>query len=385
MKNIGILGAGQLGQMLALAGYPLGQRFTFLDTSGSPSADIGTTLIDLDSTQQGNFLAQVDVITYEFEHLPLEVAQNLEKYKPLHPSSRALQICQNRGLEKALFTQLEIATPAYKLVSSLEELILTHTELGRDAQQKLVVKTTTQGYDGKGQAVLNPDANIEDLANCWQQLSQQQKTTKELIVETFVDFKREVSLIAVRGQEGELAFYPLAENHHQDGILRFSQAPLANISPATQQQAEAYLTKLLNELKYVGVLALELFELTDGSLLANEIAPRVHNSGHWTQNGAATSQFENHLRAVAGLPLGSTEAIGYSCMVNIIGEPPATAEVLKIAGAKLHLYGKEARAGRKIGHINLVAASLDELKTQLDKLVPLLPNQPTYQLSQLAN
>lgn len=383
MQNIGILGAGQLGQMLALAGYPLGQRFTFLDTTGSPSADIGTTLIDLDTTQQGNFLAAVDVITYEFEHLPLAVAQSLEKYKPMYPSSRALQVCQNRGLEKALFTQLGIATPEYKLVNSLEELTAAHAELGTAASRKLVVKTTTQGYDGKGQAVLSPSATAEDLASCWQQLSQAQKDTQQLIVEAFVDFQREVSLLAVRGQQGELAFYPLAENHHEDGILRFSQAPLNNLAASTQEQAEAYITKLLNELNYVGVLALELFELADGSLMANEIAPRVHNSGHWTQNGAATSQFENHLRAVAGLPLGSTQAQGYSCMVNIIGEAPNTAEMLKIAGAQLHLYGKEPRAGRKLGHINLVANSLEELQQQLEALQPLMPNQPAYKLTQL--
>lgn len=395
--HIGILGAGQLGQMLALAGYPLGHRFTFLDTSGSPSADIGTTLnldsslnLDADSTTRpdsaaaqsaahlAQFLQQVDVVTYEFEHLPVDLVEKIEQHKPVYPSSRALKICQNRGLEKALFTQLSIPTPEYQLVNSAAELHAAVATLG--PQQPLVAKTLTEGYDGKGQAVIKPKASTTELDAIWNQLGQRQ-----LIVEKFIDFEREVSIIAVRDTQGKVSFYPLAENHHDAGILRYSLAPLPNLSPAIQQQAESLIQALLQELDYVGVLTLELFQQANGQLLANEMAPRVHNSGHWTQNGAITSQFENHLRAITGLPLGATTALAPTCMLNIIGHKPDPQQLLQHPHLHLHLYGKTERPGRKLGHINLVAATTNDLLEQVSQLAPLLPQAPAPKFSCLAN
>lgn len=373
--RVGILGAGQLGQMLALAGYPLGQRFVFLDTTGNPSADIGQTLVDKNNARLEEFLSQVDVVSYEFEHLPVELVRQIEQQKPVYPSSRALQVCQNRGLEKALFTQLDIPTPEYHLVDSLESLQQAVTALTTKHQKPVVIKTVTEGYDGKGQAVLKDDAS-QAVAEAWQKIG-----GRELIVEAFIDFVREVSIIAVRSQAGEVRFYPIAENHHVDGILRYSFAPLPNLNAELQRQAETYIKALLNELDYVGILTLELFQQADGQLMANEMAPRVHNSGHWTQNGAATSQFENHLRAVAGLPLGSTAARLPTCMVNIIGKNGDVQQLLSIEGLHLHLYGKEERAGRKLGHVNLVAANSEELLAKVEEVAKLLPEAPLPKFS----
>lgn len=366
--RVGILGAGQLGQMLALAGYPLGQRFVFLDTGGSPSADIGHVLVDPDHQHLSSFLEQVDRVTYEFEHLPVDLVREIEKHKPVFPSSRALEVCQNRGLEKALFTRLQIPTPEYRLVSSAKELAEATTELGLAGQRPVVAKSVTEGYDGKGQAVLR---SSEEAAAAWQTIGHTQ-----LIVEAFVDFVREVSMIAVRSQQGEVAFYPMAENHHVDGILRYSLAPLPDLDAGIQQQAEKYIQALLQELDYVGVLTLELFQKADGTLVANEMAPRVHNSGHWTQNGAVTSQFENHLRAVAGLPLGSTRALHPTCMLNLVAKLPALHRVLANENAHLHLYGKEERAGRKLGHINLVGDEAISLVEAVEQLAKDLPEAP---------
>lgn len=374
--RIGILGAGQLGQMLALAGYPLGQRFTFLDTSGSPSAEIGTTLLSTQTDNQlESFCNQVDLVTYEFEHLPLNLVQQLEQQKPVFPSSKALAVCQNRGLEKALFNQLNIPTPEYQLVTNAQQLETAVSLLINKHSKPVVIKTVTDGYDGKGQAVVK-QLEGTDFAQIWAQLGQ-----KELIVETFINFVREVSIIAVRSTTGELAFYPMAENHHVDGILRYSIAPLPNLSTATSQKAQEYISALLNELNYVGVLTLELFEQADGQLLANEMAPRVHNSGHWTQEGAVTCQFENHLRALSGLPLGSTAVTKPTCMLNLIGKNADYAQLLKHENLHLHLYGKEERSGRKIGHLNLQAASVTELAEQVMQLAQQLPDAPLPKFS----
>jgi len=366
--RVGILGAGQLGQMLALAGYPLGQRFVFLDTSGHPSADIGTLLVDPQNQKLADFLAQVDRVTYEFEHLPVELVKEIEQHKPVFPSSRALEVCQNRAREKALLTELKLPTAEYRLVFSAEELAAAVQDLGEARQRPVVAKSVTEGYDGKGQAVLR---RAEEAEQAWASIGHSQ-----LLVEAFVDFVREVSIIAVRGQDGQVAFYPIAENHHVDGILRYSLAPLPDLLPETQQQAEGYIQALLQELDYVGVLTLELFQKADGQLLVNEMAPRVHNSGHWTQNGAVTSQFENHLRAVAGLPLGSTQARHPTCMLNLIGQAPSMQTVLAMENAHLHLYGKEEREGRKLGHINLVAKDTTRLVEQVETLAKSLPAAP---------
>ncbi|WP_151704864.1 5-(carboxyamino)imidazole ribonucleotide synthase [Nitrincola alkalilacustris] len=366
--RIGILGAGQLGQMMALAGYPLGNRFVFLDTSGSPSADIGTVVMDQAEQSLDQFLQQVDCVTYEFEHLPLALVKAVEERKPLYPGSEAIRVCQNRAEEKALFTRLGIPVADYRLVSSAQELAAATTELGGVQKIPVVAKSLTEGYDGKGQAVLR---NPAEAGDAWQKIGHPQ-----LIVESFVDFVREVSIIAVRGRDAQVVFYPIAENYHSEGILRYSMAPLPDVSEQLQAQAEGYIHQLLDALDYVGVLTLELFQTRDGRLLANEMAPRVHNSGHWTQNGAITSQFENHLRAVQGVPLGSTVARGLTCMINIIGEHGDLSGLLEIEGAHLHLYGKEERVGRKLGHVNLVADSYEDLLKLVDRARGLLPGAP---------
>lgn len=375
--RIGVLGAGQLGQMLALSGYPLGNRFAFFDTTGSPSADIGTTLSDTSGVKLDEFLAQVDLVTYEFEHLPLALVQQVAQEKALYPGVEALRVCQNREAEKTLFDQLSIPVADYRLVSSADELAQACTELMRAGAPAVVAKSITEGYDGKGQAVLRDPEQAEEA---WAQIGH-----ARLIVEAFVSFVREVSIIAVRDQQGEVVFYPLAENNHVDGILRYSLAPLPDLSDAVQQQAESYIHKLLDALEYVGVLTLELFQQADGTLLANEMAPRVHNSGHWTQDGAISSQFENHLRAIQGLPLGSTQAIAATCMINIIGRMGDVAAILAVEGSHLHLYGKSERAGRKLGHINLVAADIDTLLQRVNQVAALLPDAPPPAFSFVAD
>jgi len=368
--KIGVLGAGQLGRMLALAGYPLDMTFSFYDTSGAPSVGLGTVYIDPDDTQQelDRFLEQVDLVTYEFEHLPLGLARAVEARKPLHPSSESLRVCQNRAEEKALFTELGIPTPRYRLVQSAEELAQAAAELGCP----VVAKSVTEGYDGKGQAVLRSPAEAQ---TAWDSIRHPQ-----LIVEAFVDFTRELSIIAVRSSRGEVAIYPMAENNHQAGILRYSIAPAPKLSPDLDAQARNYIHRLLERLGHVGVLTLELFETADG-LLANEMAPRVHNSGHWTQNGCPTSQFENHLRAVAGLPLGDCRALAPTCMINLIGRTGDRQAVLRHGFAHLHLYGKSERPGRKLGHINILADDYEELARRVQQCVAELPEAAPFKCS----
>ncbi|WP_355661721.1 5-(carboxyamino)imidazole ribonucleotide synthase [Halomonas salifodinae] len=367
--NIGVLGAGQLGRMLALAGYPLGNRFTFLDTTGHPSAGIGEVLIDTDQKHLADFLAKVDLVTYEFEHLPVALVQAIEEQKPVYPSSEAIRVCQNRAEEKALFDRLGIPTPAYRLVEHADELEAAARELGCP----VVAKSVTEGYDGKGQAVIRDPSEAQAA---WRAIGH-----PRLIVEAFVDFVREVSIIAVRGRDGQVVFYPMAENVHVDGILRYSVAPMPDLDEAVQQVADGYIRALLDELDYVGVLTLELFQTRDGKLLANEMAPRVHNSGHWTQDGAVTSQFENHLRAIQGLPLGDTAARQPTCMINVIGREGESAEILAIPDAHLHRYDKSERAGRKLAHVNLVAPTHAALLERVRACAALLPEAPAPRFS----
>ena len=367
--NIGVLGAGQLGRMLALAGYPLANRFTFLDTTGHPSAGIGEVMIDTDRKHLENFLEKVDLVTYEFEHLPVPLVQAIEEHRPVHPSSEAIRVCQNRAEEKALFDRLAIPTPAYRLVESAEALESAARELGTP----VVAKSVTEGYDGKGQAVLKDPS---EAADAWRTINH-----PRLIVEAFVDFVREVSIIAVRGRDGEVAFYPMAENQHVDGILRYSIAPMPDLDDSVQQTADGYIRALLDELDYVGVLTLELFQTRDGALLANEMAPRVHNSGHWTMDGAVTSQFENHLRAIQGLPLGDTAARMPTCMVNVIGREGEAAELLALPDAHLHRYDKTERPGRKLAHVNLLAPTHEALLERARACAALLPDAPELRFS----
>jgi 5-(carboxyamino)imidazole ribonucleotide synthase len=356
--TIGILGGGQLGYMLALAGYPLGLHFRFLDPS--PEAPVGriaarVTVPFDDRKALEKFASGLELVTYEFENVPVESARFLEKFVPVLPSTAALEVAQDRLTEKQLFQKLGIPTTDYITPKVGEELEPLLKKLG----YPVIIKTRRLGYDGKGQWILR---NAEGLA-----LAKEELPKVPLILERFVPFTRELSVVAARSRSGEVAIYPLVENHHREGILRLSLAPAANLSAAIQKAAEEAARSVLEELKYVGVLAIEFFE-HDGQLLANEMAPRVHNSGHWTIEGAVTSQFENHLRAVVGLPLGSTAPIGSSAMVNLIGELPETRDVLRVTGAHLHLYGKTARPGRKLGHLTVHAANAEALSARIGEL-----------------
>jgi 5-(carboxyamino)imidazole ribonucleotide synthase len=325
------MGGGQLGRMLALAGIPLGLSFRFLDPSpDAPAGEVGELLVgEYDDTELLDRLADgAAVVTYEFENVPVASAERVGAI----PAAAALEASQDRLVEKQLFRRLGI--PTAKIDDEVETF-------------PAILKTRRLGYDGKGQRLVEtrpePDSGQ--------------------ILEERIRFERELSLLAVRGLDGDTRFWPLVENVHEGGILRTSRAPAA---AAPQAEAEGYATRLLDELSYVGVLALELFD-AGGRLLANEFAPRVHNTGHWTIEGAATSQFENHLRAVLGLPLGSTDS-RRSVMVNLVGRVPSSEDALRVEGAHLHLYGKEPRLGRKLGHVTLVEPTT-ERERALDRLV----------------
>jgi 5-(carboxyamino)imidazole ribonucleotide synthase len=362
-QRIGVLGAGQLGRMLAIAGYPLGQKFGFYGLNhDEPSALLGHMHVHSDDTQSLAKLVEfADVITFESENTDVELVRQIAQTTPVYPGEKSLYMSQHRGREKGLFTQLNIPCAPYQLVDSLESLHQAVLHIGLPA----VLKTTTEGYDGKGQFVLR-DANQIDQA--WSEIG-----GRELILEGFVDFQRELSIIAVRNANNEHVYYPLVQNVHHQGILRYSVAPARKVTDAVQKQAEQYMLSLLDELDHVGVLTLELFETAQG-LVANEMAPRVHNSGHWTIEGANTSQFENHVRAICGLPLGDTSPRQpLAAMVNIIGQIGPVHEVLKQPNMSLHLYDKAERAGRKIGHITVLADSEEELFDSMKTLSAFLP------------
>ncbi len=365
--TIGILGGGQLGYMLALAGYPLGLHFRFLDPS--PEAPVGRIAqrVTADYTDQAaleKFASGLELVTYEFENVPVEAANSLAKRVPVYPPPAALEAAQDRLAEKSLFRKLGIATTEFAAVSNSSELDTAVKAIGLPA----VLKTSRMGYDGKGQWILRTP---QDVAKAKPELPR-----VTLILERFVPFTRELSILAVRSRNAETAIYPLIENHHRSGILRLSLAPAPRLEPPIQRAAERAAHRVLESLQYVGVLALEFFE-HQGELLANEMAPRVHNSGHWTIEGAVTSQFENHLRAVLGLPLGSTGPAGHCAMLNLIGDLPESAEVLAVPDAHLHLYGKSPRPGRKLGHVTLRAASPERLALRLSEL-PAFFHRPDF-------
>ena len=357
--KIGIIGAGQLGRMLALAGYPLGLQFRFLDPAHDACAGqvAPQQVANFDDTAAlATLAAECDAVTFEFENVPHDALVFLGEHAPVFPPAAALEIAQDRLAEKTLFGKLDIPTPAFATVDSRSELDAAVQRIGLPA----VIKTRRLGYDGKGQALLRTAADVD---TAWAELG-----GVALLLEQFVDFDREVSLVAVRSREGEIRYYPLTENEHRNGMLHLSRPRPGD--PA-QSQAEEEVRRLLVHLDYVGVLAFEFFQV-GSRLLANEIAPRVHNSAHWTIEGAETSQFENHLRAVAGLPLGSTRAITASAMLNLVGQLPLHEQVLGIEGAHLHDYGKQPRAGRKVGHATLRANSESELDRSLDQLLSMV-------------
>ena len=348
MTTVGILGGGQLARMMALAGAPLGLRFLVMDTAPDACAGQFAPLLVgdyRDESALAEFASKVDVATFDFENVPAESAEWLAQRVPVFPNPRALAVAQDRLVEKSLFRELGIPVGAFADVGSLDALRSEVDRLGGAC----ILKTRRLGYDGKGQFRIKSPADVDAA---WQALGAQAGTVG-LIVEAFIPFERELSVVAVRGRDGEFRTWPLTENWHVDGVLSASLAP-AQVDAVLAEAAYAHARRLAESLDYVGVFALELF-YRDGELLANEMAPRVHNSGHWTIEGAETSQFQNHLRAVLGLPLGETRVLGHACMLNWIGEMPDAAPVLQEAGGHWHDYGKEPRAGRKVGHATLRA------------------------------
>jgi 5-(carboxyamino)imidazole ribonucleotide synthase len=362
--RIGVLGGGQLGRMLALAGYNYGFRFVCFEPS--PEAQMGHVAPHRIATFNDHaaleaFAQEVDLVTYEFENVPADAVRHLEPLRPVHPNSRALATTQDRILEKACFGRLGIETNAHHAVATLADLQAAVAALGTPC----VLKTRRFGYDGKGQAVIRDSAPVA-VAAAWKAVGEQPS-----ICEAFVAFDREVSIVAARSTTGEIVTYPLVENHHRGGILRKTIAPAPNLTPALQALAEGYVRRVLEDLDYVGVLAIEFFQVGD-HLLGNEMAPRVHNSGHWTMDGATTSQFANHLRALAGWKLGDTQPTGHAVMLNIIGTSPAPEALASVPGARIHLYAKSARPGRKLGHVNVVGASPAAIAASVSELERLI-------------
>ena len=361
MSTVGILGGGQLARMLALEGAPLGVRFLVMDAVADACAGQFAPMVVGDYTDQAalaEFASRIDVATFDFENVPAESARWLTERVAVYPNPRALGTAQDRLAEKTLFRELGIPVPPFATIDTRAQLDAAIADVGTPC----ILKTRRLGYDGKGQFRIRSSA---DADAAWDALGAQADKVG-LILEGFVAFQRELSVVAVRGRDGEFRTWPLTENWHVDGVLSASLAP-AIVPPALAETACAYARQLAEALDYVGVFALELF-CRDGELLANELAPRVHNSGHWTIEGAETSQFQNHLRAVLGLPLGSTRMVGHACMLNWIGATPDAAPVLAEPGGHWHDYGKEPREGRKVGHATLRAESVDALSIALERV-----------------
>lgn len=369
-KAVGILGGGQLARMLALAGVPLGLRFQVLDPAADACAGQITPQLVAgydDADALARFAAEMEVVTFDFENVPAASAEQLAGRVKVFPNPAALATAQDRLSEKTLFRKLDIPVPAFEDVQTREGLEAAIGRIGTPC----ILKTRRLGYDGKGQFRIH---QAQDAAAAWEALGAQAQKVG-LILEAFVPFERELSVVAVRGRDGEFRTWPLTWNWHVDGVLSASLAPAPAVDAALMDKASGYARRLAEALDYVGVFALELF-CRGSELMANEMAPRVHNSGHWTIEGAQTSQFENHLRAVLGLPLGATDAIGHACMLNWLGEMPDPAPVLGEAGGHWHDYGKQPREGRKVGHATLRADTPQALAAALQRLGDAYERQP---------
>lgn len=356
--KVGILGGGQLGQMLAQAAKVLGVETLVLDPT--PDAVAGQVTEHLakpwDDAAALDALAGCDVVTYEFENVPRETVEALASRVPVHPAPEALVLSGDRLLEKRFFQSLGIEPAPFVPVSSRAELDAAIAEIGLPA----VLKTRRFGYDGKGQAVLSAARDVEAA---WEKLGGQ-----DLVLEGFVPFDREISIGAARGRDGSMRYWPATENVHIDGILHLSTAPAENVDAALFEKASAGLEAIMAQLDYVGVLVVEFFQLGD-RLIANEMACRAHNSTHWTIEGAPASQFENQIRAVVGMPLGATEAKGFSTMLNLVGEIPDLSALEDQPGTAIHRYGKVARLGRKLGHITVTAESRALLASRVARVL----------------
>jgi len=356
-RRIGVLGGGQLGQMLGLAAIPLGIECVFYDPAPDAPARVAGKHVCApwdDQAALAAFAKDVDVVTFEFENVPAASVAFLAERRPVRPGVRSLEQTSDRIKEKEFLRSVGVPVQPFANIANAADLDLALATVGGHG----VLKTRTLGYDGKGQRVVRTAA---ELAPAWRELGE-----RPCIYEAFVPFDREVSVVATRALDGTTAVYPLVENLHTQGILFRSVAP-ARVPDALAAAAARHAKAVLDGLAHVGTLALEMF-VADGTLVANEIAPRVHNSGHWTIQGARTSQFENHMRAVAGLPLGDAGAPEFAAMVNLIGGVPETAEILAIPGASAQLYGKSPRPGRKVAHMNVVAPTREELHARLERL-----------------
>ena len=361
-RRIGVLGGGQLGQMIGLAGINLAAEFTFLDPAAAPSArHVGRHLRAgfADAAGAAALAGASDVVTYEFEHLDLPTVQAIATTTEVHPSPRALEIVQDRIRQKRFLAANGVPVAPFTAIESEADLLAAVASLGTPC----LLKTARDGYDGKGQRLIRDPALA--LA-AWDELRR-----TRCVLEGFVHFAREVSLVSTRGRDGAIVCYPLAENMHRGGILHISRAPAPGATAALQSQAELLARRLLEELAYVGTFTIEFFQVGNG-LVVNELAPRVHNSGHWSIEGAATSQFENHVRALMGAPLGSTAARGHAAMINIVGTWPDRTALLAIPGLHLHDYGKDERPGRKLGHLTLVDAEARVLEQRLAAVLALV-------------
>jgi 5-(carboxyamino)imidazole ribonucleotide synthase len=340
--QIGIVGGGQLGRMMALAGYPLNIRCLFLDRNDTtPGAQVAPSLVgDLEDPKLlAELAARSEVVTFDWENIAGAALEPLEKITKVRPPRAALEVSQDRIAEKALFTRLKIPVAAHAAVDDKAALLAAIERHGLPG----ILKTRRLGYDGKGQYVIE---NSQAIDAAWDAIG-----ASGLIYEKFQKFSREVSIVGARSATGNTVFYPLSANTHIGGVLRYSVAPF--VSPRLEKAARAYLRRVMTALDYIGVLTLEFF-VVEGRLVANEMAPRVHNSGHWTIEGCVTSQFENHLRAICDMPLGDTRPLGAAAMINFLGTMPDRDQLLEVEGLAFHDYGKEPRPGRKLGHCTIL-------------------------------
>ena len=365
MKRIGILGGGQLARMMALAGHPLGFSFRVWDPApDAPASAVAEHVCAPwdDPAALARFCEGLDVVTLELEALPLPTAKAVASRVPMHPSPRALAATGDRLAEKEFARSLGIPVAPFARVEHAGSIAAAFERVGAPA----ILKTRTQGYDGRGQFAVS---SAKGAKWAWENAGR-----RPGVLEGFVPFRRELSLVCVRDRRGAVVFYPMVENLHRGGVLQRTLAPAPQLDAAVEAEAHAQARRVLEALDYVGVLTLEYFEV-EGGLVLNEMAPRAHNSGHWTIEGAATSQFENHLRAVAGLPLGPVDLRGGAVLRNLLGRVPDPGLLLSIPGAHLHLYGKEPREGRKLGHVTLTATAPEMLASSDRALAVLLDGQ----------
>ncbi len=360
-----VYGDGQLAQMLNLAGVPLGIDVSAVNVKDHSIVNPVDKTPYCESLKQA--MEEAKALTVEFEHVPLDLLEQANATEKLNPSFEAIRIGADRVLEKRFLERVGVANCQHLIITEQDQLDNIVDELG----ERVIIKASLDGYDGYGQWRLNGAAQLPALK---EQLAELNLKAVPLIAEKMVSFQRELSLIGARNAQGQVSVYPLAENKHHEGQLHVSVAPAPDTTDALTQQALEIFTTIVEDLKYVGVLAVEMFQIGD-QLIVNELAPRVHNSGHWSIHGAETSQFENQLRAVLNLPLGNMSAHSVSAMVNIIGCGSIAKEVLAVSGCHLHWYGKTVRAKRKMGHINVVAEDYAQLAQRLNELARLLPKE----------